>query len=150
MSLYNFLPSRPRTEALEAFVTWNDGFTANELEEVKKICAVLQLEEAKVGNGDNSVVDSDVRRTKIGWIKNQAETSWLYDRIAFIARNLNSQFYRYNLYGFVEDLQYTLYEEGNEGFYTWHIDQGAKTNCPRKLSLVIQLSEPEEYEGGEL
>lgn len=150
MSLYQFLPNTCRIEALESFVTWNGGFSDEDVEQIKQMCAALQLEEAKVGAGENAIVDSGVRRTKVGWIKNQPETSWLYDKVAFIARSLNSQFYRFNLYGFVEDLQYTLYEEGDEGFYTWHIDQGAKTNCPRKLSLVIQLSDPSEYEGGEL
>ena len=42
-------------------------------------------------------------------------------------------------------------DEGSEdeGYYDWHVDMGpGKAN--RKLSLVCQLSDPSEYEGGEL
>lgn len=150
MSSYQFLPNTPRTEALEPFVTWSGGFAEEELQQIEAICKGLILEDAKVGAGDDGVVDGCLRRTKVGWIRNEPQTEWLYDRLAFIARNLNSKFYRFNLYGFFEDFQFTLYEEGDEGFYTWHIDQGASTVCPRKLSIVLQLSGPEEYEGGDL
>lgn len=150
MSLYQFLPSSPRAEANEPFVTWNGGFSDEEIEQIKQVCATLNVEEAMVGIGNTDAIDKNARRTKVGWLKNQPETSWLYDRIAFIARSLNSQFYRFNLYGFIEDFQYTLYEEGNQGFYTWHVDQNIKAECPRKLSLVLQLSDPSDYEGGDL
>lgn len=150
MSIYNFLPNQTRNGATESFVTWNGGFSSEELADVLRLCETLTLEDAKVGSGDDGVVDSCVRRTKVAWIKNTPETAWLYDRLAFIARSLNSQFYRFNLYGFAEDFQYTVYEDSDEGFYTWHIDQGARTDCARKLSLVLQLSDPSEYEGGDL
>jgi PKHD-type hydroxylase len=70
--------------------------------------------------------------------------------MAYIARQLNGQYYRFDLYGFLEDFQYTVYLGGEAGHYDWHIDAGASTVSPRKLSLVLQLSDPSEYEGGEL
>ena len=39
--------------------------------------------------------------------------------------------------------------EGN-GFFEWHMDFGAGNISNRKLSITVQLSDPEEYEGGEL
>ena len=48
------------------------------------------------------------------------------------------------------EMQYTTYEKGQ--FYNWHQDDGLealdKDKC-RKLSVVLQLSSPEEYTGGE-
>jgi PKHD-type hydroxylase len=38
---------------------------------------------------------------------------------------------------------------GEGGHYDWHVDQGA-TERRRKLSLVLQLSPPSDYEGCEL
>jgi PKHD-type hydroxylase len=69
--------------------------------------------------------------------------------MAFITRQLNGQFFDFDLYGFVEDFQYTVYEEGND-HYTWHMDKGKNSTSPRKLSLVLQLSDPSEYDGGDL
>jgi PKHD-type hydroxylase len=66
-------------------------------------------------------------------------------------RQLNGQFYKYDLQGFAENFQYTVYngEAEEPGHYTWHQDWN-NSGTPRKLSLVVQLSDPSEYEGGDL
>ena len=51
----------------------------------------------------------------------------------------------------IENLQFTYYNSEEQGCYKAHVDP----NCwslphNRKLSIVVQLSSPEEYEGGEL
>ena len=61
-------------------------------------------------------------------------------------------------YGFhIDDIdycQFNLYDEKDVGHYSWHIDfrgfNEAKKLKHRKISVVIQLSNPSEYEGGEL
>ena len=64
-------------------------------------------------------------------------------------RSLNSQFYNYDLKNFFE-FQLIKYDVG--GNYHWHCDYGIspKRGMSRKLSMSIQLTPPEEYEGGEL
>ena len=48
-------------------------------------------------------------------------------------------------------LQFTFYDGNEEGCYKSHIDPLNWTNPHnRKLSFVLQLSDPSEYEGGEL
>jgi PKHD-type hydroxylase len=49
-------------------------------------------------------------------------------------------------------MQYTVYESDTQGHYTWHQDTGVNLTdlAPRKLSMVLQLSDPSEYEGGNL
>ena len=51
---------------------------------------------------------------------------------------------------FCEDLQYAEYYSENRGQYDWHLDIGEMSSSTRKLSISIQLSDPEDYEGGEL
>ena len=49
------------------------------------------------------------------------------------------------------EMQYTIYEEGM--FYDWHQDAGVEAlenDAVRKLSIILQLSNPEDYEGGEV
>jgi PKHD-type hydroxylase len=40
------------------------------------------------------------------------------------------------------------YVEGD--FFDWHLDFGPGESSKRKLSMTIQLSDPSEYEGGDL
>ena len=64
-------------------------------------------------------------------------------------KSLNNQFYRYDLKNHFE-FQLVKYDVG--GNYNWHCDYGIapKRGLSRKLSMSIQLTPPEEYEGGEL
>ena len=64
-------------------------------------------------------------------------------------RSLNNQFYNYDLKNFFE-FQLIKYDVG--GNYHWHCDYGIspKRGMSRKLSMSIQLTPPEEYEGVEL
>ena len=45
-------------------------------------------------------------------------------------------------------MQLTTYLSENLGTYDWHQDYNA--DISRKLSIVVQLSNPSDYEGGEL
>ena len=48
-------------------------------------------------------------------------------------------------------MQYTIYKGTDEGFYNWHYDTfwAGETTYDRKISVIIQLSNPSDYEGGE-
>lgn len=76
------------------------------------------------------------------------ETSWIYDKMADIGREINKEHFKYDLTGFRENFYYLRYQSPVDHF-NWHVDIGGHTPSPRKLSLVLQLSDPSEYEGGE-
>ena len=147
MSAYAFAPAISQ-EQNHPFVSWDDAFTEEEIEKIKEYAKTLPIQSASVGK--DSQAPEEVRKSKVAWLSNNAETGWLYDRLAFVARRLNSKFYGFDLYGFLEDMQFTVYEETDESHYTWHIDMSDTAPATRKLSLVLQLSDPAEYEGGEL
>lgn len=150
MSLYQFLPSKPMNEYLASFVTWRGAFTDTELDEIVKYCdANLLLDDALVGDTRGEVV-KDIRKSKVGWIHQNKDTDWLYSKLAWVSRELNNKFYNFNLYGFVEDFQYTVYSSEYQGHYDWHIDATYTSTLPRKFSIILQLSDPASYEGGEL
>lgn len=144
MSIYNLIPS-PAVHQ-DNYVFWEGGWSEGEVYQVRN------LGEQRLGQAtiDQGTVDPTVRRSKVGWLKADKECTWIYDKLGYIARRLNGQYFQFDISGFVEDLQYTVYEGGEQGFYDWHIDAGTNTEAPRKLSMVVQLSEPDEYEGGDL
>ena len=53
--------------------------------------------------------------------------------------------------GFYEPAQLGLCTGEQQSHYKWHTDSSAKDlNVPRKLSMVLLLSDPSEFEGGQL
>ena len=50
--------------------------------------------------------------------------------------------------GFFEGVQVASYSGG--GHYGWHMDVGQGVVSTRKLSISVQLSDPADYDGGEL
>ena len=63
---------------------------------------------------------------------------------------MNGMYWRYDINGFHEHLQYTVYD-GSGTHYDWHVDNNMLTDLPpRKLSMSVQLSDPDDYDGGGL
>lgn len=94
MSIYNFAPGPSVPCQNEDYVTWEDGFSFEELDAIETYCErKLQQSKATIGHvGSQETVDA-YRSTSVGWIELNEETSWFYDKMAYIARHLNAQFY---------------------------------------------------------
>jgi PKHD-type hydroxylase len=150
MSNYVFAPAPNFGVSEHPFVTWENAFTDEELDKLVAYADQLPKNPAVVGSVDGVTAAPEIRISNVAWVHMLPGTQWIYDRLAFIARQLNGQFYQFDLYGFSEDLQYTVYDGETDGHYTWHIDSGVSEMAPRKLSFVLQLSDPSDYEGGDL
>ena len=61
----------------------------------------------------------------------------------------NNNMWKFDLTHMRESIQYTEYYEGG-GQYDWHMDCGIGIQAQRKVSVTVQLSHPDEYEGGDL
>lgn len=98
-----------------------------------------------------STIGGDVsreRKSSVAWLPVTADSKWIYDRIAAHVRECNDARWKFDLAGFQEPLQLTRYQKGE--FYKYHQDIGPGPFTVRKLSVVVQLSDPQNYEGGEL
>jgi len=147
MSLYNFAPCSTLSQ-MHSFVSWENTFSDEELDSLIEYLDQLEKVEASIGEGNT---DNIIRKSTVSWVKNDSpQAALLYDRMAFVARSLNAKFYGFDLYGFVEDMQYTIYYGDEEGHYTWHTDMSETSSSTRKFSMILQLSDPNDYEGGEL
>lgn len=118
--------------------------------------------------------DKNKRNSENAWI---STNHWIAGFIWHYVNKANRENFQYDLTNIDgENLQYTKYSEGQ--YYNWHNDAGIsncykpeyignsggfeedvdnlqltdflKTNCElvRKLSFTLQLSDPDEYEGG--
>ena len=127
---------------------FTSAFTFNELGKITEIANRTPKQDGIVmGEKDNSEL-SDYRKSEIAWISDNEETSWIYEKIANLAKMANKEMWNFDIWGYHDDLQYTTYY-GDGGHYDWHADLGPGISN-RKLSCVLQLSDPGEYEGGDL
>jgi len=151
MSLYQFAPT-PNYNLTSSFATWQEGFTDEEIDNIIAIGESRRISEASVGADENKKLNGKIRKSKISWIDNAQDSGWLYDRLAYICRKLNGEFFNFDLFGFTEDMQFTIYNGEDEGHYDFHIDmfEPGGDVSERKLSMVVQLTDPEKYEGGDL
>ncbi len=122
-------------------------FTPDEIIKIKQIGDGIQKQKAVIGGGNDAKV-SDYRKSEISWITENEETEWLYSKLCDYAITANKEMWNFDIWGYQDDLQYTVYH-GNGGHYDWHADLGPNISN-RKLSCVLQLSDSNEYEGGEL
>ena len=138
----------PEFTGVESFTSWNGAFTANELDAIVAHGDGLNPAEATVLDSADDHQKSGIRSTRISWITQSQETLWLYQKLVGATSTINRQAYGFDL-SMLETLQYTVYLAGEGGHYDWHVDHG-HTPRRRKLSAVLQLSEPTDYEGCEL
>jgi PKHD-type hydroxylase len=127
---------------------FTDVFTENEIEQIIEIGESQPKVKATTVGEDANEGTSDYRVSDIAWLSNNPKTKWVFDRIADLAIKANTEMWNFDIWDFQDDLQYTSYY-GNGGHYDWHADLGVGISN-RKLSVVLQLSGAEEYEGGEL
>lgn len=117
-------------------------------EEMDRLIAehVPLLAEGKLGLGDT---DAAVRRSQIVFLGLEEKYGWLYSRLWSAAQECNRLFFCVDVAGVETNVQLARYQSTDRGFYDWHTDF-AGIRPLRKLSISIQLSNPEDYEGGDL
>ena len=103
------------------------------------------------GEYKNGEILPKIRNSLIRGIESNEKISWLYQKIVQEIYRVNQENFDYIL-KFIECLQFLEYNENDEGFYAKHNDCNNTDNFAtiRKLSFSIQLSDPDDYEGGEL
>ena len=119
----------------------------------------MTLEEFLKDLESKNISDSGyIRDSFVSWFNDQ----WVYDLVWPYLNTANKNAgWNYD-YDYAENLQYTVYNKG--GFYGWHVDSDTDYHAAypmddnleylrgkiRKLSMTVNLSKEDEYEGGNL
>jgi PKHD-type hydroxylase len=127
---------------------FKEGFTADELKTIESMTLELPFEKAATGQ-DNTSKISEYRKSSVKWCPQTDEWEWVYSKLHNMILEANSVMWKMDLTSMNENIQYTEYYEGG-GHYDWHMDCGIGIQNQRKISVTIQLSAPDEYEGGDL
>jgi PKHD-type hydroxylase len=145
MSSKYFLPEQRNNVNHLNYYYFENAFSEFELEKIKTLGESLVMERASVGE-EGKV--SDYRISDIAWIEDDSESKWLFSKIADYSKIANKEMWDFDIWGYHDNLQYTTYY-GDGGHYDWHLDLGPGLSN-RKLSVVLQLSDPNDYVGGDL
>ena len=125
-----------------------NAFTPEEIITIREIGDAAPKQTATVVGDDGSESASEYRKSEIAWLGENPETYWIYEKIADYAKTANKEMWNFDIWDYYDGLQYTTYFDDG-GHYDWHADLGPGISN-RKLSVVLQLSDPSEYEGGDL
>ena len=150
-----FIAPKGLASHFPSHVQWSDG---NAILSPPDCDALISYAEAKglgaasVGNPENTRVDESYRKVDIAVLPFEEELHWLYRRVTDRVKFANEAHYDFDLTGLREPFQLLRYRapagiEEIPGHYDWHQDFGASYMGSRKISVVINLSDPADYDG---
>jgi len=114
--------------------------------------STIPKKEAALGV-DGAVTNSNHRRSQIAFLQRDMPVfNTLFDDVWKMACRANDDWFNFHISKF-DYIQFAEYDSAYQGEYKRHNDVFYMNNDPkyhRKLSVVIQLTDPSTYEGGDL
>jgi PKHD-type hydroxylase len=139
----------PETVDLQNYYFFSKGFSDDELSKIYRDVASLPFREAATGESNDNT-DKSIRSSSIKWIPQSQEWAWLYDKMMNMVIEANNAIWNFDLHTALDSIQYTEYYDVEGGHYGWHQDIGPGHLSTRKISITVQLSDTDDYEGGDL
>ena len=131
------------------WIMWEEAISPEVCQEIIDACMELDSKNATTfRSGEDPIEEDPNRKTQIRWVPRDEDHEWINNIVEQYAHGANQHFGVELSY--IPELQFTEYKD--IGYhYGWHhdIDFSNQTGTHRKISLCIQLTEPEEYEGGD-
>lgn len=135
------------SDTTSAWAYQSGVFTKHNCQEIISLGLALSSTEAHLGQ-DRSV-NTNIRQGKIAFFDpKNTEHEFIFRTIADYGQAINRQFWQFDI-KFIECVQFTCYDSPND-FYTSHMDMGYRPAEVRKLSISLQLSPADSYQGGNL
>jgi len=118
-------------------------------DEIVKYALSKKLEKGVVGDfTKDPTIDKNKtpkeRDSNVVWLKE----SWIYKEILPFINKANYDAGWNFHFDKIEQAQFTKYKLNQ--FYNWHTDMFPNSKIKRKISVTCQLSDPNDYQGGEL
>lgn len=125
---------------------FKNGFSNEEVDQIVAESANWGLTTA--GVTDAGVVNDEMRKSAVAWIPQNEAYKWIYTKLGGMIEEANRELWKFNLYSMDELIQYTEYYQDG-GHYDYHLDVGGGYPLnQRKISITVQLTGPDDYEGG--
>lgn len=129
-------------------LTRPDAFTPGECARILALARRSAYAAAGLVGGEQA---ARIRRARIAWLDEADSAAWVFARVVDLVAEANRAHFGFDLTEFAERMQVAWYDGTAGGHFDWHSDIGdGPFAARRKLTLVVQLSDPADYEGGRL
>lgn len=143
------VPNRPPIRRnMPSFVFGDGVYTLEEIDRLNQIAETQSAQRVLVGK--NLEFKPEGNRSHLRRVNPTRENHWAYQKLIDAISILNANTYQFDITGTDEPLYHVTYEGAEQGHYTWHTDVGNDSQAQRKLSITFQMSDPSDYEGGDL
>ena len=123
-------------------------FSATECQRIVSIAHANDFRDAAIIGSMQSPAS---RLLQTSWLNEKGAADWIFKRLLATFAKTNRDHFDFKLDEFAECMKIAWYDAASGEFFDWHIDVGASALAiRRKLTMVVQLSEPESYVGGQL
>jgi len=130
------------TAAVDRYV-----LTKTQCEMLRQDAEVIGMKRATVMKKDGTTRRSFARSCSSCWVPMATHYKWLYSIVNELTMAVNAEHYRFDITG-VQQLQILKYNPLQQ--FWWHYDTYTSEAPVRKMTMVVNLSDPSEYLGGGL
>ena len=125
-----------------------EALTPAECDDLVALCQAGPMKDAGLVRQTTA---HQIRRAELSWLDDLPEASRVMERMMRLTAAANREAFGFDLTEFAESAQVARYGAEREGHFDWHSDIGSGAlAAKRKLTIVVQLSEPAAYAGGTL
>jgi PKHD-type hydroxylase len=154
LELYPVFPLNSQLNQVD-YYWFEKGFSNVEIRNVLRISKLYDFQEALTQSeeeeNDSKKFEDSIRKSNIKWLRPEADkTEWMYEKLMQLVLEANFNYWKFDLSHIKDAIQYTEYNGEENGGYDWHLDVGKFPLNHRKISITVQLSDPDDYEGGDL
>ena len=128
----------------ELYQVWPSGLTTEQVDKITAIARRQPIEDATVFSSAEAM--QGIRSCTVRWLDDE----WLQSLLWPYVEQANNRGFQVALDGRAE-MQFTEYTAEQGAHYDWHHDVqwNGQSAQDRKLSVTVQLSGADEYEGGD-
>jgi PKHD-type hydroxylase len=128
----------------DLYQVWPSSLSPEQVDKITAIALRQPVEEATVFSAEESM--RGIRSCKVRWLDDE----WLRDLLWSYVEQSNNSGFRVAL-DRRSEMQFTEYNAEQGDHYGWHHDVqwNGQSAHDRKLSITVQLSGADEYEGGD-
>jgi len=120
-----------------------------DINKIIHIASYYNKVDGKLTNG----LDYTYRKSQVTGLPLNNDTRFMYDIMIYLLHDANNNMWNFIITNIVDNLQlseYTEHPDSTGDHYDWHMDIGTDIFSTRKISMSIQLSDENDYEGGNL
>ena len=128
----------------ELYRVWSSRLSSEEVDRVIAIASEQPVQDATIFGSREAV--QEIRSCTVRWLSDD----WVKDLLWPYVEEANEKAFHVDVHNHAE-MQLTEYRAEQRGHYAWHHDVhwSGPAEVARKLSVTVQLSHADDYEGGD-